>query len=380
MSSVFDVAFERRGSNSIKWDTFAEDVIPMSIADMDFPSPPPVIDALRKRLEFPTFAYERSHRGFIESASGWLRRVYGLDVPREWIVLTDGTIPSLSALCGLTDKFAVTHTPNYTLHYSESEHFAAKILYLQMDETPFAGGTLEFSIDFDDFERRSRGAGLYYFTNPHNPIGKVYGRSELEEIAGVAERNGFIVLSDEIHCEIVYGKRHIPFFEVSPGNSITLFAAGKIANLTGLPHAFAVIPDAPLRKRAERALFGSGYPGALEALAASVAFSGECDEWKRELVAYLAANRDYLASELRRRLPKAALTRADGTFLQYIDFSAYIDPDAEKYILNNAKVALTGAYRFGARDKRSARLNFACPRSRLETATGRIADALAAPA
>jgi cystathionine beta-lyase len=370
----FDSDFSRRGHNSVKWDINPEDVLPMFVADMDFPSPPSVIEALEERLRFPAFPYERSAGLLLSSGVDWLKRVYGLDAPMEWVIPVAGIVPALQAFIKLSNKPAITSAPNYTKLHATPERFEGTMIDSSMIASKGEDGLLGYKVDLDDLERRSKEAELYYFTNPHNPLGKVYDRSELEEIAEIAERNSLIVLSDEIHCEIAYEKKHIPYFEISKDNSISLYSAGKICNLPGLPHAFAVIPNAGLRDRVRRITGSMGHPGTLDYVGAAAAFSEKTDAWKREVVEYMAGNRDFLQSELRKRLPEVELARVEGTYLQWIGFGAYITGNAKDKIRAEAKVELTGATRFGGSES-YARLNFACPRFRLAEAIDRIAGA-----
>jgi cystathionine beta-lyase len=371
----FDADFDRQNKGSFKWDAHPSDVIPMFIADMDFPSPPNVTDALRKRLEYPVFPYEHGADQLISSAVGWFKRVYGLDVPAEWLLPAVGIVPALRALIRISSKPAITNSPNYSLLFTTPERFDGTMLKSPLTETRSEDGLLSYAVDYADLERQSKNAELFYFTNPHNPIGKVYERSELEELARIAQKNDLIVLSDEIHCEILFGKRHTPFFDVLKENSVTLFAAGKVCNLPGLPHSFVVVPDEQLRERVKRVTGGLGNPGTLSYIAAAAAFSAETDEWKRELSEYLAANRDYLRAELLRRLPKLFIARTDATYLQWIDFGAYVDGNAKAFVREYAKLELTDSVRFGATGN-YARMNFACPRFRLTEALDRLEAAV----
>ncbi|MDR1641970.1 MAG: aminotransferase class I/II-fold pyridoxal phosphate-dependent enzyme [Clostridiales bacterium] len=371
----FDSDFNRRGHNSIKWDINPEDVIPMFIADMDFPSPPSIVEALQERLKFPAFPYERSMALLLNSGVSWLKRIYGLDVPLDWVIPVAGIVPALHAFIKLSNKPAITSVPNYTKLHATPERFDGTMLDSAMIASKGEDGLLGYAVDLEDLEEKSREAELFYFTNPHNPLGKVYDRSELEEIARIADKNGLVVLSDEIHCEIVYEKKHIPYFEIAGDNSISLYSAGKICNMPGLPHAFAVIPNASLRDKVRRITGSMGHPGTLDYVGAAAAFSEKTDGWKREVVEYMAGNRDFLQAELKKRLPKVELARVEGTYLQWIGFGAYITGDAKDKIRATAKVELTGSTRFGG-DGSYVRLNFACPRFRLADAIDRIAGAL----
>jgi cystathionine beta-lyase len=361
---------------SHKWGSSPENVIPMSIAEMDFETAPAIVRALNKRLEHRIFGYERGAERFLEIAADWFNRVYGLTIPRDWLLPLTGIVPSLAALANLTPHAAVlTNAPNYGGLLRAPEHAGKKVLRSPLIEERAADGLLSYELDYDDMERRAADTGIFYLTNPLNPVGKVFERSELEELSRFARRRSLIVISDEIHCEIIYGKRHLPYFAIDPGSSVSLYSAGKICNIAGIPHAFAVVPNPVLREQVKRIQATMGRLGVLEYTAAGAAFSEESDEWKRELNAYLAANRDYLESELRRRFPEAAFTRADATYLQWIDFGRYIEGDAKKFIREFAEVDLAGGAVFGG-TQGCVRLNFGCQRSQLAEALDRIVCAV----
>ncbi|MDR2656739.1 MAG: aminotransferase class I/II-fold pyridoxal phosphate-dependent enzyme [Oscillospiraceae bacterium] len=372
----FDKTIELWDPLSHKWGSFPEDVIPMFVAVMDFEATPAVCDALNTRLKNRVFGYERAGDQFLDTASGWFKRVYGLDVPRDWLLPLTGIVPALAALANLTPHAAVlTNTPNYVGLLRAPEYAGKKVIRSPLITERAPDGLLRYRLDYDDLKRRAAGTGVFYLTNPLNPVGKVFERSELEELSRFANEERLIVLSDEIHCELIYGKRHIPYFDVDPDNSIALYAAGKICNIAGLPHAFAVVPNPELRERVRRIALTMGHPGTLEYVAAEAAFSAKSDEWKRELNDYLAANRDYLESELRRRFPDADFPHTDATYLQWIDFGRYIDGGAKQFLREHAKVELTDGVSFGGAEEH-VRLNFGCPRFRLAEALDRIENAI----
>jgi cystathionine beta-lyase len=365
-----------RNPVSYKWGLLPDDIIPMFVAVMDFDAPDTIFATLKKRLEYKVFGYERGIEQFFDTVTAWFKRIYGLEVRRDWLLPIAGIVPALAALSRLTaHRGILTNSPNYVGLLKAPERAGKEVIKSPLLVNRLSDGTLAYSVDYEDLEKRSRDTGLFYLTNPLNPVGKVFERSELEDLSKFARNNNQIVLSDEIHCEIIFGKKHIPYFDVDHDNSISLYAAGKICNIAGIPHAFAVIPNAELRERVKDIASTMGHPGVLEYLAAQAAFSEETDGWKRELNKYLEGNRDYLEAELRQRFPKASLPHTDATYLQWIDFSAYIDGDAKKFIRENAKVELTDGVSFAGTES-NVRLNFATQRSRLTEALDRIESAL----
>ncbi|MDR2616130.1 MAG: aminotransferase class I/II-fold pyridoxal phosphate-dependent enzyme [Oscillospiraceae bacterium] len=376
MSSFFDETVPRRGTSCIKWDSVPEGVIPMSIADADWATPSVVLDAVKERLSgHPVFGYGREDGALHETVIAWYKRKYGVVIDKSWLLTIHGIVPALSQLSKLADGDVLAGSPNYSMLLDAPAKAGKRMITSRLTERR-EGDALGYGYDFNDLERRAaEGAELLYLCNPHNPIGKVYSRGELKELADFAAARGLITVSDEIHCEIVYdGAEHIPWVSVSPENSVTLIAPGKICNMPGIPIAIAVVPDETLRGKVRRSL-GMGSPGALNIAACRGAFSEECDTWKGELVEYLRANRDYLNAEIPRRFPKARFTRNDGTYLQWLDLTEYGYPDAQKQIFDRARVALTGGEGFGG-TKNHVRLNYATSRAVLTEALDRIEGVL----
>jgi len=372
----FDENIERRGTQCIKWDTVPESVIPLSIADADWATAPAVLDAVRKRLDaHPVFGYGRDEGGLTDEVVGWYRRKYGITIEKSWIIIHSGIVPALEKLSALADGSVLAGTPNYSMLLSAPQR-AGKALTTSPLRVWESGAVLSYEYDFANLETHAdAGAQILYLCNPHNPIGKVYTREELAKLSDFVQNKNLISVSDEIHCELTYDKKHIPWFTVKPENSVTLIAPGKICNMPGIPIGLAVVPDASLRDRVRR-LLGHGGGGSLNSAAAAGAFSEAADGWKAELLSYLTANRDFLESEIPKRFPKARYTHNDGTYLQWLDLTGYrISGNAQKYLLEHAKVALTGGVEFGG-SEHTVRLNFATSRSTLTEALNRIELAL----
>ncbi|MDR2043623.1 MAG: aminotransferase class I/II-fold pyridoxal phosphate-dependent enzyme [Clostridium sp.] len=370
----FHLAVARRGTGSAKW-SIPDGVLPLSIADAEWATAPAVLDAVQKRLNgHAVYGYSFGGAALRCAVAAWYQRVYGLETDPEWVVPLTGIVPALSALTALADGDVLANAPNYGLLLTAAER-AGKRTILSPATRRTSGSSLTYEADYGDLERKSAHAGLYYFCNPHNPIGKVYPKAELRRIADFAEERGLIAVSDEIHCEIVYDRPHTPFFAAAPYRSVTLTSPGKICNMSGIPVAAAVVPDAGLRERVKRIAFRLGFPGELNMAAGVGAYSPACDEWKREAVAYLRGSRDELAAALRRRLPKARCTVTEGTYLQWIDLSAYHLGGAADFLLKNARVALTDGAGFGGTED-EVRLNFACPREMLTETLNRMEEAL----
>jgi cystathionine beta-lyase len=367
----FDKAVSRRGTGSIKWDTIPDGVIGLSIADADWQTAPPVLDAVRGLLaQEPVFGYGFNDYGLVESVRSWYERRYGLAVKAEWILPIPGIVPAFGILARLADGDVLIAEPGYSMMLAAPERAGKRALRTRLREES-SGAVLSYRYDFDDLEQKANGgAGAFFLCNPHNPIGYSYERDELKRLAGFARRKKLVTVSDEIHCELCFDKPHIPWFDVEPENSVTLIAPGKVCNMPGIPGALAVVPDETLRERVKRA-FGRVSLGALNCAAIAGAFGESADAWKAEQLAYLKANRDYLAAELPRRLPKARFTRNESAYLQWVDLSDYALGDAVRFLRENARVALAGGGEFGGTEG-CVRINFATRRATLAEALDRI--------
>ncbi|MDR3209993.1 MAG: aminotransferase class I/II-fold pyridoxal phosphate-dependent enzyme [Oscillospiraceae bacterium] len=370
----FDAESVRRGTSSIKWDTIPDGVIGMSIADSDWATAPAALDAVRDAIASPkTFGYGFNDYGLVDAVAAWYKRVYGADVDRSWILPIPGIVPAFTALLKLTERDALTVTPNYNMLLNSPARVGKRMITSPMIEKA-ADGTLTYAYDFDDLGVKAADAGVFFLVNPHNPIGYVYSREELAEIAAFAKRRDLIVIADEIHAEIVYDKPHVPWFTVAPENSVTLVASGKVCNMPGIPGALAIVPDEALRERV-RAAFGRTSLGALNSIAIRGAFGEGADEWKRAQAAHLKSVRDELISGLRAALPRIRATRTEGTYLQWLDLSDYGLGDAQKFLLANARVATAGGVSYGGGEG-YIRINFAASHARAAEAVRRITDAV----
>ncbi|MDR2087963.1 MAG: aminotransferase class I/II-fold pyridoxal phosphate-dependent enzyme, partial [Clostridiales Family XIII bacterium] len=246
---------------------------------------------------------------------------------------------------------------------------AARRVGKESVHVPLRNEAERYGIDFAALDRAvPQGADTYFLCNPHNPIGKAYTESELAELSGLAADRAWTVVSDEAHCELLYEGRHTPFFSVdgyARENSVCLYTPGKTYNLPGLPFSFAVIPNPALRKRFTEAGYALGHISGFSFLAAQAAYT-EGEPWRAALLAYLKANRDRLAAELRRRFPLAAFTHTEATYLQWIDFRPQGAADPASFLKEKAGIIVTDGKHYGAEGY--IRLNFGCPARVLDKA------------
>jgi len=373
----FDTVIDRSNTASEKWDRYqGRDIIPLWVADMDFRSPPAVIEALHERVAHGVFGYTHPPSGLAEAVLTHLKRDFDWDAEAEWLVWLPGLVCGLNVLCravGDVDDEVLTFTPIYPPFMSAPRLSGRTLAKLPLG---MVGGRWE--MDLEALERtitpRTR---LLLLCNPHNPVGRVWSREELARLAEVAERHDLVIGSDDIHAGLVLdsGKRHIPIATLSPETArrtITLMAPSKTYNIPGLGCSFAVISDPGLR-RAFRTSMGRIVPhvNALGYTAAEAAYrAGE--EWRRALIAYLRANRDLVTNEVA-RMPGLSMTPVEATYLAWIDArQTGIEQPAQFF--EQAGVGLSDGADFDAPG--FVRLNFGCPRSLLVKALQRMRAAL----
>ena len=371
MAFDFDTPILRRGTDSIKWDSFPPEYLPMFVADSDFAVPQEITAALIARAEHPVYGYSRPNDALFEAFLGWHERTYGVRPDRDWLVLLPGIVPALAVASRLTEGKSLTVTPNYPMLLNAPERAGREMLTV-----PLRNDKERYYFDFDALQDAlTEDTKLFYLCNPQNPVGRVYTRKELEEVSAFAEKNGLTVISDEIHCELVYDHAHTPFFSVSDyarEHSITLMAPGKTYNIPGVALAFAIIPNAALKEQFQKLGYAMGHPGIFETAAATAAYR-DGGPWRDALVNYLRDNRDLLAHALARCFPKAKIPHTEGTYLQWVDFREYGLQNAGDF-RERAKIIVNDGTQFGAAGY--VRINFACTRATLTEALDRIEHAV----
>ena len=390
----FDELIDRRGTDCYKWRTCDEDVIPMGIADMDFVSPQPVMRALQERVAHGVFGYPESLLGKPDEALPVrmviverLQRLYSWQVKPEEIVFIPGVVTGFNLAChalAQSDGGVLVSPPVYDPILA-----APKQAGMRHQEAPLIrGADGNYEIDFDAFEAAiTPQTVLFILCNPHNPVGRVYRQEELIRLAEICLRHQVPICSDEIHCDLVYsGQRHIPIAALDPEiarSTITLMAPSKTFNLAGLNFSFAIIPDANLRKRYQRAR--KGLVGWVNIMGWTAALAAYCEgqEWLEQLLVYLEGNRDFLAEVVRGELPGISMAKPQGTYLAWLDCrAAGIQAGAEfsaspqAFFLKHARVDLKAGETYGKGGEGFLRLNFGCPRSLLGEALERMKAAL----
>ena len=370
MKYDFDKTIDRRATNSYKWDSAPEGVLPMWVADMDFRTAPAIIDALQKRVAHGIFGYTRVPDAYYDAVTSWFSRRHGWDIDREWIIYTSGVVPAVSAVIkALTvpgDK-VIVQTPVYNCFFSSIRNNGCEIV-----SNPLRRTADTYEMDFDALERCAADprAKVMLLCNPHNPAGRVRTPDELTRLGNICLRNGVTVVADEIHCELVYqGFKYTPFASLSDAflhRSVTCVSPSKAFNIAGLQIANIVAFDNDLRSRIDKAIninevcdvnpFG---------VAATIAAYNEGEEWLNQLVDYLHGNYEAMAEFCRRELPEFPITRLEGTYLVWMDCSSLGMPsDAlEHVLLDDARLWLNAGTMYGAEGEGYMRWNIACPRS-----------------
>ena len=379
----FDRVVDRRSTDSNKWRKFPADVLPLWVADMDFPSPPAVVQALRARVEQGFFGYLAERNDLPEVVAERVAKRYGWRISPEAVVTLPGVIAgfnqALRALTSPGDGLLI-QTPVYPpILRAASNHG------LRRDENALVrGADGRYTIDLDAFAAALRAdTRAFLLCNPHNPVGRLYGRTELEGMAAACLRRDTVIVADEIHCDLLLdGRQHTPIASLSPEveqRTITLMAPSKTFNLPGMKCAVGIIPNAALR---ERFVAGAGdlVPkiNVLGYHAARAAYR-EGDDWLEALLRYLAGNRDFLVDRVRSTLPGVTVAPAEATYLAWLDCrgTGAAARDPYTYFFERGRVALNDGVAFGPGGAGFVRLNFGCPRALLAEGLERMRAALA---
>lgn len=377
----FDHLPDRRPTESIKWKLYDPDVLPMWVADMDFVSPEPVIRALRERVEHGVFGYPQDMPELAPVIVERMQRLYGWQIAPEDVVLLPGVVTGFNMACQAfaAGEGVLIQTPVYPPFLSAPG--AASSLLQESELVRDAQG--DYSIDWDAFTAAiTSQTRLFILCNPHNPVGRVFSRSELERMAQICLKQQVLICSDEIHCDLVYkGNQHIPIASLDPEvalRTITLIAPSKTYNIAGLESSIAIIQEPALRKQflaARRGLVG--WVNLFGQIAALAAYR-DGQEWLGQLLQYLEDNRDYLAEFVHRELPTISMGKPEGTYLAWLDCrGAGLEKSPQQFFLEKARVAMNNGAAFGRGGEGFVRLNFGCPRSMLVEAMERIKNSLA---
>jgi cystathionine beta-lyase len=378
-------AVDRHGTGSIKWDDTlrrlgSDAVLPLWVADMDFPAPQIVRDAMQKRLDHPVYGYTFFDEAFFDAIVWWYRERFGWEIEREWIVPDHGVVVSINtAIAALTQpgEGVLIQTPIYPPFMEAVRRNNRTLLEnrLVLEED-------RYRIDWDDFEAKASEASMFVLCSPHNPTTRVWRRDEIEQMAAICRRHDVIIVADEIHSDIVFEGAHVPIGSLDEVSSttLTLHAPSKTFNVAGLNTSYAIIPDAALRNAYRdafaRAGLPHGNPFGIEALKA--AYTPEGAAWLASLKRVLQANNEWVRAFLAEHLPQIRPVHTEGTFVMWLDCRALgLDDDRlNDLFVNRAHVGLNRGSSFGAAGAGFMRLNIGTESAIVREALERIRAAV----
>lgn len=388
----FDAPYSRKGSYSIKHDGLAEvfgltgeDLLPLWVADMDFPSPPVVQEAIIKRAAQGAYGYVGGYQPqYRDTVHAWFAGRHGLPVGKEAFIVSDTVVAGLNRMIRTFSRpgdKVIIQTPVYPPFHSAVRQNNRELVYNPLKRT--AAG---YEMDYEDLTAKiDAKCRLLILCSPHNPVGRVWRLDELKRLWEICVRHRILIISDEAHADIVYrGHKHVNFLQVAPqaqDNVIVCTSPHKTFNMAGLQISNLIIPNEHLRRAYAGQLRreGHGRPN-IFALVACMAAYGKAAPWLDELLVYLEGNRDFIAQYLAREIPQIGYRKPEGTFLAWLDFRAYglAGEKLQDFIVQRAKIVLNPGAAFGTEGDTFMRLNFACPRAQVERALERLKKALEA--
>ncbi|HTP07268.1 MAG TPA: MalY/PatB family protein [Anaerolineae bacterium] len=387
MADNFDQILQRRTTESAKWRVYPEDVLPLWVADMDFMSPEPVLRALRAAVDHGVFGYPRGLHGegpelpeYADVIVARLRERYAWTIEPQDILFLPGIVVGLNVMGNMFHTQGgsmVVQPPVYTPILT-----APDTATLTRREAPLvrqSDGT--YAVAWDQFTAAFQAdTRAFILCNPHNPVGRVFRRDELERMAEICLSRNVLICSDEIHGDLIYrGQQHLPIASLDPTiaqHTITFIAPSKTFNMPGLQASIAIIQNAELRQRFQAARQSLVHGINLLGLVAMHAAYSEGQAWLDQLLMYLEANRDFLYDFVNNELPGHNMAKPEGTYLAWIDCRGAQLENPYEFFLNQAKVALSDGAIFGTEGQGFVRMNFGCPRATLEEALQRMKQAL----
>lgn len=383
----FNITPDRRKNfNRTKWTWYEKDILPMWVADMDFPAPKPILDALHKAVDHGVLGYEIPGTVLQETVTARMDRLYSWKFKPESVVTVTGIVSGFSvatrAFCTPKKGIAI-QTPVYNEFHQVKNNVGIPQTDIPLVKN-VKGNLISYEIDWDLFEKRVKKAGIFLLCNPHNPLGIIFSRKELTRMAEICIRNKVLIVSDEIHSELMLdGNKFTPMAKISSEiaqHTITLVAPSKTFNVPGLFCGFAIIPNKSLRERYTTEMEHMRlHVGSMGLHAARAAFSGKCDPWLAELQTYLTGNRDFLVEYVTRNFPGVRTTVPSATYLGWLDFTqTAIDGSPYEFFKDKAKVALSEGKIFGNEGAGHVRLNFGTSRKILEQGLEKMQKAFSA--
>ena len=384
----FDTVIDRKGTKSLKYD-FAlergkrEDVLPMWVADMDFPTAPEVLEALERTVRHGIFGYSEGKEDYFRAVAGWYQEQFGWEVRPEWLIKTPGVVFAIAAAIRALTKEGDGVLIQQPVYYPFSEVITDNGRKLVNSPLRLVNGRYE--MDFDDFEKkiREQGVKLFLLCSPHNPVGRVWEEWELRRAGEICLNYGVQIIADEIHSDFTYqGHKHHVFASLDPRfakESITCTAPTKTFNLAGLQVSNIFIPNPEICLKVKKEIAAAGYSqlGIMGLTACQAAYESG-GGWLRELKEYLTENLRFTREFLKERIPQLTLIEPEGTYLVWIDFRglALTEEQREDLIVNHARLWLDSGAMFGSDGEGFERFNIACPRQTLRQALEQLEAAI----
>ena len=382
MSYDFDKPVNRRDTHSMKWDV-KEHELPMWVADMDFQTAPEIQAAIQERAAHGVFGYSVVPEEWYQAYMGWWERRHGFSMEKEWLVFCTGVVPAISSMVRKLTTMGenvLVQTPVYNIFFNSIVNNGRNVI-----ENPLRYDENGYQMDFEDLERKLSDpqTTLMILCNPHNPVGRIWSREELEQVGELCRKYHVTVISDEIHCDLTSpGKEYIPFASVSEScrnHSITCIAPTKAFNLAGLQTAAVAVPNPNLRHKVWRGLNTDevAEPNSFAVEAAVVAFT-KGDAWLDALRAYIQENKNHVENFLKKEVPQIRPVPSEATYLLWLDCRKKQGCATEftQYLREHKGLYLSEGRQYGESGKFFIRMNIACPRSWLEDGIKRLVDGI----
>lgn len=384
MNYDFNEIIDRRNTQSSKWDNVGPrvgnpDALPMWVADSDFRCPKPVVDAVVKRAEHAVFGYPYVVPEFRSVTADWVQRRHGWKINPDWVIFSTGIVPVLNTMVQAFTQPGDEVIVQQPVYYPFMHAIEDNGRQVSPNSLIYRDGA--YTVDFDDLEKRAENpkAKIMILCNPHNPVCRVYTRDELKKMADICLKNHVIMISDEIHSDLIYsGHKHTPVASIGKEyeqNTVTCYAPSKTFNIAGLRASGVVVPNDKIRKGLQEQ-FGRNrsIQQNVFAVPAYIAAYTQCEDYLEQEVRYLEENVKYLDGFLKENMPKIRLVKPQGTFLMWLDCTELgLKKDRlAEFFIQKAQVAIDRGDWFGNGGDGFARLNIACPRATLKLGLEKI--------
>ncbi len=379
----FDEIKDRRGTYCTQWDYVKdrfgkEGLLPFTISDMDLESPEEIAEALVKRINHKIFGYSRwNHDDFKNSIENWYKKRFSCEINKDWIVYSPSVIYAVSKFVEMKSEKGdgvLINTPGYDGFFKMILGNERKII-----SSPLKNINGKYEIDFEDFEKKCREVKIFLLCSPHNPVGKVWTEKELAKIIEICKKNNVFIISDEIHMDIVYNKKHIPIVSLGKDyleNIVLCTSASKTFNIPAFTGSYLFIPSEKNREDflkilKERDALSS--PSILAVIATMTAYN-ECEYWVDELIKYTENNIKFVKEYLEKNIPELFCEIPDGSYFAWIDFSklGISSEEFQKYLIDIGEVAVMPGLTYGEEGRYFLRLNVACSIKKVEDGLKRI--------